>query len=205
MNEWMDMCVCWIASSITIRNFYKKSYFTTTDQMLYIYCIWSVVVKYDFLIEISDCDERCFSTVFCKSSSSECHNHWSTLFIVTHQKGSICDTHRLSVIEWIYKGVFESNLHGSVTIYICLPLLLAIVASFSEVLFWVYAMEPAFLSLLEALLNLTFRNCWWDGRQFFLSVRTSNFAIITLISFLGTRRNDMGPYKANKFGVVQQP
>ena len=67
-------------------------------------------------------------------------------------------------------------------------------------------MEPAFLSLLEALLKLTFWNCWWDSRKFFLSFKTpGNDAIIAVISFLGTRRNDKGPYKASKLGGVPQP
>jgi hypothetical protein len=67
-------------------------------------------------------------------------------------------------------------------------------------------MEQAFLSLLEALLKLTLQNCWWDSWQFFLSFRTAgNNAIIAVISFLGTSRNDRGPYKASKLGGVPQP
>jgi hypothetical protein len=67
-------------------------------------------------------------------------------------------------------------------------------------------MESAFLSLREALLKLTLQNYWWDSWQFSVSFRTyGNDAIIAAISFLGTRRNDRGPYKASKLGGLPQP
>jgi hypothetical protein len=37
------------------------------------------------------------NSYICRSSSSGCHDHWSIVFIITHQKRSICDTH----MDWL--------------------------------------------------------------------------------------------------------
>jgi hypothetical protein len=71
---------------------------------------------------------------------------------------------------------------------------------FNAVAWQVYTMDPAFLTLLEAPLELTFRHCS-GGQQLFVNFRgILETVLIAAVSFLETRRNHKGSNQASKEG-----